>query len=291
MVLTVLEITAPAFLLAAAGFFWAKKGLPYDTAFVTRLGTGLAVPCLIFSTLARTEIEPGALARMLGSTLLLYALFWLVFGAGLKLAGLPLRVFLPPTAMNNSGNLGLPICLYAFGPEGLALGIVLFAAMVIIQFSFGVWYVSGQGRLRDAAKQPMIWSAVLGVAAAALQFRPPTFLDNAIGLAGQMAIPLMVLTLGVSIATIRARSVARAAAISTARFVAAGAIALGVGRLLGLEGLALSVLVLQSIMPAPVTNYLLALKFDAHPEEVASLVVVSTVLSIVFIPLALALIL
>lgn len=288
MILTVLEIVAPVFVLAVIGFLWSRRGIPYDTGFVTRLGTGLAMPCLIFSTLARAEISPAAIGSMLGATLLLYAAFALTALAALKLARLPLRVFLPPTVMNNAGNLGLPVCLYAFGPEGLALAIVLFAAMVVLQFSLGVWFVAGRGKAGDALRQPMVWAAVAGVGAASVGLKLPVFLDNAVALAGQMAIPLMLLTLGVSIATIRPGSVARAVLIAVLRFGAATAIAAGVGRLLGLEGLALSVLALQAIMPAPVTNYLIALKYDARPDEVAGLVVVSTALSILFIPLTLA---
>ena len=87
----------------------------------------------------------------------------------------------------------------------------------------------------------------------------------------------------------RRRCQPAAAIIAALRYVAAGAIGVGVATALGLTGVAWSVLVLQAIMPAPVTNYLLALKYDAEPEEVAGLVVVSTAMSIALIPLTLAL--
>jgi predicted permease len=98
----------------------------------------------------------------------------------------------------------------------------------------------------------------------------------------------MVLTLGVSISQIKVASILRAAVIAVLRFGAALGIALAVGQVLGLSGVVLSVLVLQAIMPAPVTNYLLAVKYEADPTEVAGLVVVSTVLSIALVPLTLA---
>ncbi|MFN3259350.1 MAG: AEC family transporter [Pikeienuella sp.] len=288
MVGQVFEIVAPVFILAMVGLGWARRGLPYDIAFVTRLGTGLAMPCLIFSTLVRAEIGAEAFGQMIAATLLFYGLCAVLFAAALRLAGLPLRVFLPPTVMNNAGNLGLPVAFYAFGAEGLALAIVLFAIMVALQFSIGVSFVAGKGGAGEAVRQPMVWAALLGVGAASLGLKPPGFLDNAVALIGQMGIPLMILTLGVSISRIRAASLARAALIACLRYPAALAVAFGVGQALALPDLAFAILVLQAIMPAPVTNYLIAAKYEASPEEVAGLVVVSTALSVAFVPLTLA---
>ncbi|WP_340110370.1 AEC family transporter [Pikeienuella sp. HZG-20] len=288
MILQILDIIAPVFILSGVGWLWAKRDLPYDIAFVTRLGIGVSMPCLIFSTLVRAQIEPSAFQDMMLAALLLYGLFAVVFGAAFRLAGLSLRTFLPPTVMNNTGNLGLPVALYAYGDEGLALAIVLFAIMVTIQFSLGLWFVAGPQKGWDAARQPMVWAAVLGVAGAWADVKLPVFVDATIALTGQMAIPLMVLTLGVSISRIRVGSIKRALVVALMRYVGALAIALGLGAAMGLTGTVYAVLVLQAIMPAPVTNYLLALQYDAEPTEVAGLVVVSTALSIALVPLTLA---
>ncbi|MEM8753352.1 MAG: AEC family transporter [Pseudomonadota bacterium] len=288
MGLQILEITAPVFLLGFVGWLWARLGAPYDIPFVTRLATQLAMPCLIFSTLARAEIEPAALSEMALATLALYGALAAVFAAGLRAAGLRLRTFLPPTVVNNTGNLGLPVALYAFGDEGLALSIVLFAIMVSLQFSLGLWFVAGRGRGWEAARQPMVWAALGGVATSVAGLRPPDVLDESIALIGQLGIPLMLLTLGVSISRIAVGGVARAAALSVIRAAVGVGLAMGVGWALDLSGLVYAVLVLQAVMPAPVTNYLIALQYDADPEDVAALVVVSTLFSILFIPLTLA---
>ncbi|MCI4664733.1 MAG: AEC family transporter [Neomegalonema sp.] len=291
MIFNVLEITAPAFFLAAVGYGWARSGAPYDIPFVTRLAMMWALPALIFSTLSRTPLEPTALREIALATVALYGAFALIFGIGFRAAGLQLRTFLPPSVFNNSGNIGLPIALFAFGEKGLALAIVLFAVMVALQFSIGLAYVAGPGRGWEAARQPMVWAALIGVGCSYFGLKPSGFLDKAIALLGQLGIPLMLLTLGVSISRIKVASVLRAAVVACVRFVAAGAIGVGIGIAFGLSGAVFSVLVLQAIMPAPITNYLLALKYDAEPEEVAGLVVVSTALSILFIPLTLALLL
>ena len=291
MILQVLEITAPVFVLATIGYTWAKRDIPYDIAFVTRLATQIAMPCLIFSTLVRADITPAAVQEIALTTLALYGSFTVVFAIGYRLAGLQLRTFLPPSVFNNSGNLGLPIALYAFGQEGLALSIVLFALMVSFQFSLGLWFVAGIERKWEAARQPMVWAGLAGIAASIIGWKPPAFADNSIALIGQMGIPLMVLTLGVSISRIKPGAIVRAVIIACLRFVSAGAIGFGVATGLGLSGVAFGVLVLQAIMPAPVTNYLIALQYDQEPEEVAGLVVVSTLMSALTIPLTLSLLL
>ncbi|MEL7462535.1 MAG: AEC family transporter [Pseudomonadota bacterium] len=291
MILQILEITAPVFILGAIGYGWARSGVPYDIPFVTRLAMMWAIPALIFSTLVRAEIDPAALSEIALATLALYGAFAVVFGIAFKLAGLSLRTFLPTNVVNNTGNLGLPVALYAFGDYGLALSIVLFAVMVTLQFTVGLWFIAGPGKGMEVVRQPMVWAAIAGVACSLTGLRPPAFLDNTLGLIGQMGIPLMLLTLGVSISEIRVTSLTRALIIALLRFAAAAAIAVGVGAALGLSGVVFSVLVLQAIMPAPVTLYLLALKYETEPEEVASLVVVSTALSIGLIPLTLALLL
>ena len=154
MFLSIIEITAPVFILAAIGYGWARSGAHYDIPFVTRLAMMWAMPALIFSTLVRAEIDGAALREIAVATLALYGAFAIFFAIAFRIAGLNLRTFLPPSVINNSGNLGLPVALYAFGDYGLALSIVLFAVMVTLQFSIVLWYSAGAGRGWEAMHQP-----------------------------------------------------------------------------------------------------------------------------------------
>jgi predicted permease len=141
LVLTVLEITAPVFLLATVGFIWVKLGFEYRVEFVTRLAMTLSVPCLIFVALMKTDIDPSALTTLtLASVASYLVLTALCFGL-VKIAGLDIRTFLAPLIMGNTGNLGLPLALFAFGDEGLGYAVIVFAVMAIYSFTFGVWVV------------------------------------------------------------------------------------------------------------------------------------------------------
>lgn len=74
LALTVLNITAPVFILAAIGFGWVKLGFEYRVEFVTRLTMTLSVPCLIFVALMTADIYPQALGALSLASFLAYGL-------------------------------------------------------------------------------------------------------------------------------------------------------------------------------------------------------------------------
>ncbi|PUB18437.1 auxin efflux family transporter [Yoonia sediminilitoris] len=129
--LTVLNITAPVFILAAIGFVWVKLGFEYRVQFVTRLAMTLSVPCLVFVALMQSKVEPTALATLSFAALAAYAVIMIASFAVVRLMRLDVATFVAPLAFGNTGNLGLPLALFAFGQEGLGLAVVVFAVMAI----------------------------------------------------------------------------------------------------------------------------------------------------------------
>ena len=103
-----------------------------------------------------------------------------------------------------------------------------------------------------------------------------------------MAIPLMLITLGVAVARLTPGRMAVAVVMSAAKLVICIAVAWAVGRFFQLDETAFAVLVLQVATPVAVTSYLLAEKYGADGQAVAGLVVVSTLMSVVAIPVILA---
>lgn len=285
--LQVLQITAPVFLLTAIGYGWARLGVPFELPFVTRLGVNLAMPCLIFSTLATAEIEPAAFGEMALAAFAAHAVAWAVFWAFLRAGGLPVRTYLAAMTFGNTGNMGLGICLFAFGEAGLALAMVVFALTAALNFSIGIWSVSGSAPV-EALRQPMVWASLLGALFAWQDWSLPDGIMNGLKLLGQVAIPLMLVTLGISISLLRPGDLAQAAALALAKLAVCSSIALVVSASIGLDGMARSVLILQFVMPAAITAYMIAQRYGADPQAVAGLVVVSTAMSVVTIPVALA---
>lgn len=288
LALTVLEITAPVFLLAAVGYIWVRLGYEYRVEFVTRFAMTLSVPCLIFTALMGTQIEASALAALSLASLVAYGVVTFVMW-GLVLVGrLDRRTFLAPLIFGNTGNLGLPLALFAFGDVGLGYAVVVFAVMAVLSFTFGIWLVSDGGSLTKVVKEPLVGATLLGALFLWQGWQTPTFITNSLQLIGQIAIPMMLITLGVAVARLKPGSLGLSVALCALKVVVCVAGAAVVGIWFELEPTALAVLILQVATPVAVTSYLLAEKYGADADSVAGLVVVSTLMSVVTLPLILA---
>lgn len=288
LILTVLQIVAPVGILAGVGFAWVKAGFEYRMEFVTRLAMTLATPCLIFTALMKTEIDRTALADLLFAAIAAYGLLTLVFWGLTLVLKLERRTYLSPLIFGNTGNLGLPLALFAFGQVGLGYAVVVFAVAGVWGFTFGVWLVSQGGSPLRVLKEPLVAGTLLGALFLWQGWHTPLWLTNSLDLIGQMAIPLMLITLGVAVARLSPGRLGQAVWLSALRVVLCLAIGAGVGHLFALEPVAAAVLILQVSTPVAVTTYMLAAKYGADAEAVAGMVIVSTLLSIVTLPLTLA---
>lgn len=288
LVTTVLQIVAPVCILACIGFGWAKLGYEYRMEFVTRLSMTLGVPCLIFTALMKTKIDPAALTAVFLASVVAYAVLTGLFWAFVVLLKLDRRTWLAPLIFGNTGNLGLPLALFAFGEAGLGFAVVIFAVMAVWYFTFGIWVVSGGGSLLRVIKEPAMAATLLGALFLWQGWATPLWLTNSLDLIGQMAIPLLLITLGVAIARLGVGQFGRAFWLSLGRAAVCLCVAVGTGWAFRLQPVALAVLILQITTPVAVTSYLLAEKYGADADAVAGLVIVSTVMSIVTLPLTLA---
>ena len=288
LILTVIEVVAPVFLLAAIGFAWVKLGFEYRVQFVTRLAMTLAVPCLIFTALMKTEIDPTALTTLSLATVCAYAFVTAISALVIRLNGLERRVYLPPIIFGNTGNLGLPLAFFAFQDEGLGYAVVVFAIMGIYSFTFGIWLVAGGGSIWKVFKEPLVGATLLGALFLWMDWETPTFLTNTLELIGQLAIPLMLITLGVAVARLAPGRITRAIWLSAIKVAICTSVAWTTGLWFGLPPIPFAVLVLQVATPVAVTSYLIAEKYGADADAVAGLVVVSTLMSVVTLPVTLA---
>ncbi len=290
LILTVLEITAPVFALALIGFVWVRLGLAYDVPFVSRMAMTISVPCLIFVALMQTEIDPSALATLSLAAFASYAVLAAIFAAVVMVLRLEVPTYLAPLIFGNTGNVGLPLALFAFGQEGLGYAVVVFAVMAIGSFTFGIWLVAGRGSLGRVLREPLVWGTVLGALFLWQGWRTPQVVTNTLELTGQMAIPLMLITLGVAVARLRPGTLALSTLLSAAKIALCAGVAVALGLWFGLPSVAFAVLVLQISTPVAVTSYLLAEKYGSDAQAVAGLVVTSTLLSVIALPLILAIV-
>ena len=288
LALTVLNITAPVFLLAGVGFAWVKFGFEYRVEFVTRMAMTLAVPCLIFVALMKTDVDPQALAAISLASLAAYTLVMVGCFTLVKTLNLDAQTYLAPLIFGNTGNLGLPLALFAFGETGLGYAVVVFAVMAMLTFTIGIWMVAGRGSLKRVIQEPLVAATLLGALFLWQGWETPDFLTNAIELIGQMAIPMMLITLGVAVARLETNAMAQAIWLSCAKVIICVAAAWCAATWFGLDPIAAAVLIVQVATPVAVTSYLLAEKYGADAQPVAGLVVASTLLSVLALPIILA---
>lgn len=284
---TVLQIVAPVFLLALVGFTWVRLGFEYRMQFVTRLTMTISVPCLIFTALMKTEIDRSALLAVFWASCAAYGLVTIIFFVVLKFARQNIRTYLAPLIFGNTGNLGLPLALFAFGEIGLGYAVVIFAIMAVYSFTFGIWLVAGSGSLMRVVKEPILGATLLGAVFMYQGWKTPLWATNTLELIGQMAIPLMLITLGVALARLTAGRVGRSVALSLLKAAVCAGAAWLAGTYFELQPIPLAVLIVQVSTPVAVTSYLLAEKYGADSEQVAGLVVASTLLSVITLPLIL----
>ncbi len=284
---TILPVIAPVIIGSLLGAAWVRAGQGFEHDFVRRLVMWIGAPCLIVGTLGEVRISVDTFNTVLQATLLMLAIAAALAAMLCRLLSLPLSVYGVPLVFGNSGNMGLPLCLFAFGQQGLALGLGIFLVISLVHFSCGVAAVSGRLSGGQLLRTPIVYAGALGALLIYMDWQLPLAVRNTLSLLGGMAIPLMLLTLGASLGGLKLRDGLPAVGMGVARLVIGIAAGLLTVWLMDLQGVMRGVLLLQAATPAAVFNYLLALQFDRQPQRVAGLVMASTLISFVTIPLLL----
>jgi len=279
-----IPIIAPVLIVASIGYGWARLRLPFDRDFVTRVIMNIGAPCLVLNGIANLEFAPEAFALSLLAAISMLVSCGLIAAVVLRIAGQPLRSFLPPVVIGNTGNLGLPLCLFAFGPEGLGLAVAVYLVYSVTHFVFAPLLQGHEPPWRTLVTTPMIYAAVIGVTLLATDTPMPKALANTVQLLAGCAIPLMLLALGHSLASFTVTRPGKAVGIAVFRLVLGFAVGVGVSEMLGLTGVLRGVIIIESSMPLAVFNFLLAARYDRHPEDIAGAILVSTVLSFLTMP-------
>ncbi len=289
--LQVASILAPVFIVAGIGYGWARLGMAFDNEMVTTLVTNLATPCLIFATLAKLEVSPGAFGQIALAAILCGIGFAVLGRIVLGFLKLPAHSYLPALIFPNAGNLGLPLCLFAFGPAGLALGLGCFTVSSFTQFTIGIALAAGEWSIKRLVRTPIVYALIAALIFMLTNTQPPQWVLNTTVLMGGVAIPLMLFALGVSLAQLRVTRLPLALGLSVVRVGGGFLIGWGVATALGLDGPLRGVLMIQASMPTAVFNYLFAVRFRREPADVAGVIVISTLIVFAILPLLLLLVL
>jgi malate permease and related proteins len=289
-----LDVVLPVFVVIAIGG-WIGRRFALDVAVVNRVALFAAVPALAFRTLADLELAAAEVTRLLAGyglfALALAALAWLI---GRTWPAPARRTLVGTSLLANAANLNLPVVLFAFGEAGFERALVLYVVTSLLMFSVGPSLVGRARSLRATLHTvmtfPVLWAAVAGLAANAWHVELPQTVTRAVALLADAAIPLVLLTLGLQLArTRRLRPTVRVWTGVALKLLAGPLVAGLAGRLVGLTGLDLAVLVTFGAMPTAVNTAMLAIEFEGDTAQVGDTVVVGTALALLTLPVVLTL--
>ncbi len=291
LIFQILSILAPVFIISSIGYFWRISRGGVNTAQITDIVALIGAPCLIFNTLANLKISQENLNTMFfaaSSTILITLIVSIIV---LTLIKLPWKIFAPPLTFTNSGNVGISVCLFAFGQKGLELGVLYFAIIATIHFTIGICIWSESIKLINIFKTPLIYSVILGLFVFNSNIHVPEFLLKTTKILGGLTIPLMLFSLGISLADLRIIPSKKTIVLTFLRFLIGITVTLTLISLLKFNNEVKNILLLQSVLPIAVFNYLFAYRYKKNPEEIASLILSSVIFSMLALPIMLAIIL
>ena len=287
MLLRIFSIVFPVFAIVGIGYVYGRFRRPDLTA-ANQLNMLVLLPALIFDVLSDKAFDlpqygPLALAALL-----------VVLGSGLiawpvaRLAHIPAKTLVPPMMFTNSGNMGLPLALFAFGESALPAAVVLFIIENGLHFTLGTWLMDHRAHWLDVLKQPIVVATLLGIGAALLGLHMPAPAGAAVHLLGQASIPLLLFSLGTRLMDINWRDW-RAGLLGAVLCPLSGiAVVLAVTPFMELTGLQRALLTVFGALPPAVLNFLVAERYRQEPARVAAIVLMGNLGALITIPLVLA---
>ncbi|WP_027859474.1 AEC family transporter [Marinobacterium jannaschii] len=280
----------PLVAIVAVGYFYGRKLHP-NMAVPNQLNMDVFTPALIFSVLsaksfdlmAYQELALAGVAVVIGSGLLLLPLC--------RLIGIHPKTFLPPMMFSNSGNLGLPLAVLAFGEQALPAAVVLFLVENLLHFTLGIYMLDHRTNPWHILRMPMILATIAGLVWSGLGLELYPALQTFIDMLGEIAIPLMLFALGVRMLSVDLSNW-RSGMLGAVLCPLSGLImVLAIQQVLQLEPQHLAYLILFGALPPAVLNYMVAERYNQEPQQVASIVLLGNMGSLIIIPATLAFIL
>lgn len=224
----VLNVVLPVLLCIGVGAVLAWLAVPFHRRSFVALIQYVGYPTLIVSHLSEGHVAAAQFGIMAGAAVAAIVAFVLIGGVFLTLARLPLRAFIAPMSLNNTGNIGLPVAMLAFGDAGLSYAFAFMVVVLLGVFTYGTWVPKGEASLRTVAASPVLSAIALALVLLAFGLELPKPVASAVEILGGMAVPLMLVMLGHTLATLDRSS------LGTGSLLAVFHLAMGLGAGFGL---------------------------------------------------------
>ena len=286
IILKLLDVIFPVFFVIGIGYYLGKKNPKFDTNFITIFAGNIGTPAMIFYTVTTTGITLSIFTHYFVYAILMiggFAVIGLIF---LFLLKKDLSMELPPLILPNTGNMGIPICLFAYGTQGLGVASAIASVIILFHFTLGIFLAKKRFSLDVVIKSPPVYAIIVSVIFLYFQIKPPLFLENTTFLLTYATIFLVLMSLGIALTKFRF-SLKDSVILSLCRVILGPLIAFIIIYNFDLSGFAAGVLLIQSAMPSAILNYLVGSLYSPKKvvDSIASTIVVSTLMSFITIPI------
>ena len=281
----IFEVIFPVFFVIGIGYYLGKKNPKFDTNFITNFAGNIGTPAMIFYTVTTTGITLDIFIS--------YFIYAIIMIGGFAVVGLILLFFLkkdlsmelPPLILPNTGNMGVPICLFAYGTQGLGVASAVASVIILFHFTLGVFLAKKKFSIDILIKSPPVYAIIISVIFLYFKINTPIFLENTTFLLTYATIFLVLMSLGIALTRFKF-SLKNSIIMSLCRVLLGPIIAYIIIYYFKLSGLAAGVLLIQSAMPSAILNYLVGSMYSPKKvvDSIASTIVISTLMSFISIP-------
>ena len=284
--LKLIDVIAPVFFVIGIGYYLGRKNPEINTDFITTFAGNVGTPAMIFYTITTTGVTLSVFTE--------YFIYALIIIGGFSFVGIIFLLLLkkdyiselPPLILPNTGNMGIPICLFAYGTAGLGVASAIASVIILLHFTLGVLLAKKNFSFEILIKNMPIYGIIISVLFLYFEWDVPGYLENTTFLLTYATIFLVLMSLGIALSRLKVVSWTHASILGAVRVIIGPLIGFGLIKFLNLNGFAAGVLLIQSCMPSAVLTYLVGSMYSEKRvvDSVASVIVTSTVMSFFTIP-------
>ena len=281
------EVLFPVFFMVGIGYFIGKKNPKLDTSFITNFAANIGSPAMVFYAITTTGVTFSMFIEYFWYSLIAIFAFAIVGVIFLIFLKKEIIRELPPFVLPNVGNMGLPICLFAYGDLGLGIAATISSLVIFFHFTINVFLASKKFSLKLLLQSPPVYAIIISIIFIYYEIETPVFLVNTTMITAYTAIFLILMSLGIALTRLKVFSFKSAFISSICRVFIGPLIGLGIIKMFNLSGFAAGVFLIQCAMPSAVLTYLIGSMYSPKKivDSIASMIVVSTIMSFITIPI------
>ena len=281
------EVLFPVFFIVGIGYLLGKKNRDLDTTFITNYSANFGAPALFIFAITSSGVKFDIFSEYFIYAIIALSSFAVVGIIFLVLMKKDYIRELPPFFLPNTGNMGIPICLFAYGSLGMGVAAAISSLVVLLHFTVNIFLASKKFDINIILKSPSSYAVIVAVAFLYFDLEMPTFVLNTVMLLGYAMIVLILMSLGISLTQLKVFSFRHALISSFGRVIIGPIVGIILIKIFSLSGYAAGVLLIQSSMPSAILTYLIASMYSPKEivDNISSMIVVSTLMSLITVPI------